>query len=160
MSAKRLLGVYASRGQAVPGLFFLEESIMPTVKLVDEQTANPRVRAVFDDIMATKKIDRIPNFWRALAENPEHLELCWRQAKAIMKDGKLSLLTKEMIAVAVSVTNSCRYCINAHLAAVQKLGLDPESTREMLAVVGLYNQFNKLADAFQVDPDILPKVEE
>jgi alkylhydroperoxidase family enzyme len=82
---------------------------MPTVKLVDENTTNPKVRAIFDDIKATKKIDRIPNIWRGLAAHPEHLELCWQQVKAIMRPGKLDLLTKEVIAVAVSVTNSCDY---------------------------------------------------
>jgi alkylhydroperoxidase family enzyme len=82
---------------------------MPTVKLVDENTTDPRVRAVFDDIKATKKIDRIPNLWRALAAHPEHLELCWTRLKAIMRPGKLDLLTKEMIAVAVSITNNCEY---------------------------------------------------
>jgi alkylhydroperoxidase family enzyme len=82
---------------------------MPTVKLVDENTTDPRVRAVFDDIKATKKIQRLPAIWRALAANPEHLELCWNQVKTIMRPGKLDLLTKEMIAVAVSVTNSCDY---------------------------------------------------
>ena len=130
---------------------------MSTVNLVDENTANPRVRAVFDDIKATKKIERIPNIWRALATNPEHLELCWTRLKAIMKPGKLDMLTKEIIALAVSVTNSCRYCINSHTAAVQKLGLDNEALGEVMAVVGLYNQMNKLADAYQVEPDILPK---
>lgn len=87
---------------------------MPTVKLVDANTADPRVRAVFDDIKATRQIDWIPNFWRALAAHPEHLELCWSRAKAIMKPGKLDMLTKEIIALAVSITNSCRYCINSH----------------------------------------------
>src|SRR6478609_7687771 len=130
---------------------------MSTVKLVDEATASPRVRAVFADIKATKKIDRVPNLWRALATNPEHLELCWTRLKTIMRPGKLDMLTKEIIAVAVSVTNSCRYCINAHTAAVQKLGLDNEALGEVLAVVGLYNQMNKLSDAYQVEPDILPK---
>jgi AhpD family alkylhydroperoxidase len=130
---------------------------MSTVILVDENTTNPRVRAVFDDIKATKKTERIPNIWRALATNPEHLELCWSRLKAIMKPGKLDMLTKEIIALAVSVTNSCRYCINSHTAAVQKLGLDNESLGEVMAVVGLYNQMNKLADAYQVEPDILPK---
>jgi AhpD family alkylhydroperoxidase len=127
-----------------------------TVKLVDERTDHPKVRAVFDDIKATKKIDRVPAIWRALATNPEHLELCWTRLKAIMKPGKLDLLTKEIIALAVSATNSCRYCINSHTAAVQKLGLDNEALGEVLAVVGLYNQMNKLADAYQVEPDILP----
>jgi AhpD family alkylhydroperoxidase len=132
---------------------------MPTVKLVDENTSDPRVRAIFDDIKATKKIDRVPNIWRALADNPDHLELCWQQNKAIMRDGKLNLLTKEIIAAAVSITNGCDYCINSHLAAVQKLGLDADATRELLAVVGLYNQFNRLAFGLQIEPDVLPKVE-
>jgi AhpD family alkylhydroperoxidase len=125
---------------------------------VDENTDHPKVRAVFEDIKATKKIDRVPDIWRALATNPDHLELCWTRLKAIMKPGKLDLLTKEIIALAVSATNSCRYCINSHTAAVKKLGLDDEGLGEVLAVVGLFNQMNKLADAYQVEPDILPQV--
>jgi uncharacterized peroxidase-related enzyme len=132
---------------------------MSTVKLVEENTMHPKVRAIFADIKATKKIDRVPNIWRALATNPDHLELCWTRLKAIMQPGKIDLLTKEIIALAVSVTNSCRYCVNSHTAAVQKLGLDNEALGEVLAVVGLYNQMNKLADAYQVDPDILPRAE-
>ena len=133
---------------------------MPTVKLVDENTANPKVRAIFDDIKATKQIERIPNIWRALAANPDHLELCWLQVKTIMRPGKLDLKTKEIIAAAVSMTNGCDYCINSHLAAAQKLGLDDEGMREVLAVVGLYNQFNKLVFGLQIEPDIFPKVPE
>lgn len=132
---------------------------MPTVKLVDEGAASPRVKAVFDDIKATKKIERVPNFWRALAVHPEHLELVWSRAKVIMKPGALDLVIKEMLALAVSITNSCRYCINSHTAAAQKLGMTTEQHGELLAVVGLYNQMNKLADAFQVEPDLLPKVD-
>ncbi|HYV35032.1 MAG TPA: carboxymuconolactone decarboxylase family protein [Gemmataceae bacterium] len=129
---------------------------MPTVKLVDEHSDHPIVKRVFADIKATKKIDRVPNIWRALATHPEHLELCWTRLKAIMSPGKLDMLTKEIIALAVSVTNSCKYCINSHTAAVQKLGLDNQGLGEALAVVGLYNQMNKLADAYQVEADILP----
>src|SRR6266480_5885416 len=132
---------------------------MSTVKLVDEHTKHAKVKAVFDDIKATKNIERVPNIWRALATNPEHLELCWTRLKAIMQPGKVDLLTKEIIALAVSATNSCRYCINSHTAAVQKLGLDTEALGEVLAVVGLYNQMNRLADAYQVEPDILPKTD-
>jgi AhpD family alkylhydroperoxidase len=133
---------------------------MSTVRLVDENTTDPKVRAVFDDIKATKKIDRIPNIWRALATNPEHLELCWTRLKAIMQPGKkIDLLTKEIIALAVSATNGCNYCINSHTAAVQKLGLDNEGLGDVLAVVGLYNQMNKLADAYQVEPDVLPRLQ-
>jgi uncharacterized peroxidase-related enzyme len=131
---------------------------MSTVRLVDERTTDPKVKAVFDDIKATKKIDRVPNIWRALATHPEHLELCWTRLKAIMQPGKkIDLLTKEIIALAVSATNGCVYCVNSHTAAVQKLGLDNEGLGEVLAVVGLYNQMNKLADAYQVEPDILPE---
>jgi len=80
-----------------------------TVKLVDENSDHPVVRRVFADIKETKKIDRVPNVWRALATNPEHLELCWTRLKAIMRPGKIDLLTKEIIALAVSATNACRY---------------------------------------------------
>jgi AhpD family alkylhydroperoxidase len=130
---------------------------MPTVKLVDEGDPDPLVQEVFRDIQETKKIDFIPAIWRALATHPQHLSLCWTRLKAIMRPGKVDLLTKEIIALAVSVTNSCRYCINSHTAAAQKLGLDAEGLGEVLAVVGLFNQMNKLADAYQVEPDILPK---
>jgi AhpD family alkylhydroperoxidase len=130
---------------------------MPTVKLVDENDPHPTIREVFRDIKETKKIDFVPAIWRALASNPQHLELCWTRLKAIMQPGKVDLLTKEIIALAVSVTNSCRYCINSHTAAVQKLGLDNEALGEVLAVVGLFNQMNKLADAYQIEPDILPE---
>jgi AhpD family alkylhydroperoxidase len=130
---------------------------MSTVHLVDEKTTHPKVKAIFDDIKATKKIDFIPNIWRALATHPEHLELCWTRLKAIMQPGKVDMLTKEIIAMAVSITNGCRYCINSHTAAAQKLGMTDEMMGEVLAVVGLYNQMNKLADAFQIEPDILPE---
>ena len=130
---------------------------MPTVKLVDENDSHPVIREVFADIKATKKIDFVPAIWRALATHPEHLRLCWTRLKAIMQPGKVDLLTKEIIALAVSVTNSCRYCVNSHTAAAQKLGLDTEMLGEVLAVVGLFNAMNKLADAYQVEPDILPE---
>ena len=131
---------------------------MSTVRLVPENSEHPVVRAVFADIKATKQIDFVPAIWRALASNPEHLELCWTRVKAIMRPGRLDLLTKEIIALAVSATNGCNYCINAHTAAVQKLGLDADQYAEVLAVVGLYNQMNKLADGYQVEPDIFPDV--
>jgi AhpD family alkylhydroperoxidase len=129
---------------------------MSTVRLVDENDPNPIIQEVFADIKATKQIDFIPAIWRALAVHPPHLQLCWTRLKAIMRPGKVDLLTKEIVALAVSVTNSCKYCINSHSAAVQKLGLDTAAFSEVLAVIGLYNQMNKLADALQVEPDILP----
>ncbi len=130
---------------------------MSTVRDVDEATADPRVQAVYRDIRETKKIDRVPNLWRALATNPEHLELVWGRLKAVMKPGKLDMLTKEIIALAVSATNGCAYCINSHTAAVQKLGLDEEGLGEVMAVVGMFNTTNTLAEAYQVEPDILPE---
>lgn len=129
---------------------------MPTVHLVPEDHPDPIVQRVFRDIKDTKKIDFVPNIWRALATHPAHLELCWTRLKAIMTPGKVDLLTKEIIALAVSATNGCRYCINSHTAAAQKLGLDDEALGEVLAVVGLFNAMNKLADAYQIEPDILP----
>lgn len=130
-----------------------------TVKLVDESTTNPKVKAVFADIKKTKNIDKIPNIWRALATNPDHLELCWTRLKAIMQPGKVDMLTKEIIALVVSATNGCNYCINSHTTAVKKLGLDNEGLGEVLAVMGLYNAMNKLADAYQIEPDILPPID-
>jgi AhpD family alkylhydroperoxidase len=130
---------------------------MPIVKLVPEDDPNPVVQEVFRDIKATKKIDFVPNIWRALASDPQHLRLCWTRLKAIMSPGKVDLLTKEIVALAVSATNGCNYCINSHTAAVQKLGLDAAQYGEVLAVIGLYNQMNKLADALQVPPDITPE---
>jgi AhpD family alkylhydroperoxidase len=129
---------------------------MPTVKLVDENDPHPLVQKVFADIKTTKKIDFIPAIWRALATHPPHLEMCWTRLKAIMQPGKVDLLTKEIIALAVSVTNGCTYCINSHSAAVQKLGLEAEGYAEVLAVIGLFGQMNKLADALQIEPDIRP----
>jgi len=99
----------------------------------------------------------VSNIWRALASHPVHLELCWTRLKSIMRPGKVDALTKEIIALAVSVTNGCDYCINSHTAAVQKLGMDDEGLGEILAVVGLFNSMNRLADAYQVEPDILPE---
>jgi len=129
---------------------------MSTVKLVDEATEHPKVKAIFADIKATKKIDRVPNMWRALAAHPDHLELCWSRLKVIMAPGKVDMLTKEIIALAVSATNGCTYCINSHTAAAEKLGMTEEMHGEILAVVGLFNQMNKLAEAMQIEPDILP----
>jgi len=95
--------------------------------------------------------------WRALAAHPDHLELCWTRLKAIMQPGKVDLLTKEIIALAVSATNGCDYCINSHTAAAQKLGMTDEMHGEILAVIGLFNQMNTLANAMQIEPDILPE---
>ena len=112
-----------------------------TVRLVEESEATGRVAAVFADIRATKGIDAVPNFWRALATNAAHLEMTWSRLKAIMhpeaagRTGRLDPLTREIIALAVSATNGCAYCVNSHTAAVRRLGLDVEALGEVMAVV-------------------------
>ncbi len=136
-----------------------------TVRPVEEAEATGRVAAIFADIKATKQIDFVPNFWRVLATNADHLELVWTRLKALMhpeaagRISRLDPLTREIIALAVSATNGCAYCINSHTAAVRKLGLDAEALGEVLAIVGLFNTTNALADGYQVEPDVLPPQE-
>jgi AhpD family alkylhydroperoxidase len=136
-----------------------------TVRLVDEQGAAGKVREIFDDIKRTKSIDFVPNFWRALATNPDHLALVWNQLKALMhpeaagRASRLDAPTREIIALAVSATNGCSYCVNSHTAALRKLGLDGQTIGEALAIAGLFNQTNALADGYQVEPDVLPPLE-
>jgi len=133
-----------------------------TVRLVDENAAGGKVREIFDDIKRTKRIDFVPNLWRVLATNPDQLELIWRQLKALMhpedagRQSKLDARTREIIALAVSATNGCAYCVNSHTAALNKLGVDAETLGEILAVAALFNQTNALADGYQIEPDILP----
>jgi AhpD family alkylhydroperoxidase len=128
-----------------------------TVRLIEEREATGRVREIFDDIKATKQIDFIPNFWRALASDPTLLEMVWTRLKMVMHaPGRLDPLVKEMVALAVSATNGCSYCINSHTAAVKKLGLDDAGLGELMHVVALFNTTNTLADAYQVEPDIFP----
>jgi uncharacterized peroxidase-related enzyme len=136
-----------------------------TVRPVPEAEATGKVAAVYADIRRTKQIDFVPNLWRVLATNPDHLELVWARLKAVMhpeatgRTSKLDPLTREIIALAVSATNGCAYCVNSHTAAVRKLGLDAEALGEVMAVVGLFNSTNALADGYQVEPDILPPAE-
>jgi AhpD family alkylhydroperoxidase len=136
-----------------------------TVRLVDENAAGGKVREIFDDIKRTKGIDIVPNFWRALATNADLLELVWRQLKTLMhpeaagRASRLDAKTREMIALAVSATNGCSYCVNSHTAALRKLGVDAESLGEILAIAGLFNQTNALSDGFQIEPDVLPPLE-
>lgn len=127
-----------------------------TVKMVEDADAQGIVKAIYDDIKRTKQIDFVPNFWKTLATHPPLLEQTWLRLKGAMAPGKLDALTKEMIALAVSATNGCRYCINSHTAAVKKLGLDDEGLGELMAVVAIFNGTNALADGYQVEPDVLP----
>ena len=133
-----------------------------TVRLVEEAEATGRVAAIFEDIKATKKIDFVPNFWRVLATNADHLELVWTRLKAIMhpeavgRTSRLDPLTREIIALAVSATNGCAYCVQSHTAAVRKLGLDVEALGEVMAVIALFNSTNAIAHGYQIQPDVLP----
>ena len=126
---------------------------MATIKLIEYEEANTEVRAVYDDIMATRQIDWINNFWKALAVQPQLLQRTWEGVKTVMAPGKLDSLVKEMLYVAVSVTNGCKYCINSHTAAARKKGLTDEMLAELIAVVGMANQTNALAEGFQVELD-------
>lgn len=129
---------------------------MSTVRTIEYEEATGTVKAVYDDIMATKNIDFIPNFWKTLASHPPLLEQVWGDLKRTMAPGRLDALTKEMIAIAVSATNSCDYCINSHTAAAMKLGMDEETLGELMRVVAMFNTTNKLADGYQVVPDVKP----
>lgn len=136
-----------------------------TVPPVSEEAAKGKVAEIYADIKKTKNIKFVPNLWRVLATNPDHLELVWSRLKAIMhpeavgRTTKLDPLTREIIAIAVSATNGCAYCVNSHTAALKKLGIDPETLGEVMAVVGLFNTTNSLAEAYQIEPDIIPKWE-
>ena len=136
-----------------------------TVAPVAEESATGKVAEIYADIRRTKGIDFVPNLWRVLATNADHLELVWSRLKSIMhpeatgRASKLSPLTREIIALAVSATNGCAYCVNSHTAAVRKLGLDVETLGEVMAVVGLFNSTNAIADGYQIEPDVLPPLE-
>ena len=126
---------------------------MATVKLIEYEEAGPEVREVYDDIMTTRKIDWINNFWKALAVQPLLLRRTWEGVKTVMAPGALDPLVKEMLYVAVSVTNGCRYCINSHTAAARKKGMTDEMLAELTAVVGMANQTNALVEGFQIQLD-------
>ncbi|GIK40176.1 MAG: alkyl hydroperoxide reductase AhpD [Chloroflexota bacterium] len=132
---------------------------MPTVKMIEYDEASPEVRAVYDDIKATRKTDTITNFWKTIATHPPTLARVWRDLKEVMAPGRLDPLTKEMIAIAVSATTGCAYCINSHTTAAKKLGMDNEMLGELMAVIGMFNTTNKLAEGYQVEPDVFPPLE-
>src|SRR6266481_2376023 len=126
---------------------------MATFKLIEYKDATPEVRAVYDDIMATRKTDWINNFWKALAHDPATLRRTWESIKQIMGPGALDPLVKEMIYVAVSTTNQCGYCIASHSAAARKAGMTDAMFAEVMAVVGMANETNRLASGYQVEID-------
>jgi AhpD family alkylhydroperoxidase len=126
---------------------------MATLGLIEYADASPEVRAIYDDIMATRQTDYINNFWKAIAHDPVTLRRTWESIKQIMAPGALDPLTKEMIYVAVSVTNQCGYCIASHTASARKAGMTEAMFGELMAVVGMANETNRLASGWQVEID-------
>ena len=126
---------------------------MATFGLIEYKDASPEVRAIYDDIMATRKTDWVNNFWKAVAHDPATLKRTWEDIKQIMAPGALDPLTKEMIYVAVSVSNQCDYCIASHTAAAQKKGMTDAMFKELMAVVGMANETNRLVAGYQVEID-------
>ena len=121
--------------------------------LIEYEDASPEVRAVYDDIMETRQVDWVNNFWKALAADPVSLKRTWESVKEVMAPGALDPLTKELLYVAVSVTNGCEYCIASHTASARKKGMTDEQLAELLAVVGMANETNALATGYGVPVD-------
>ena len=126
---------------------------MTIFKPVDEHKVSGLVKEVFDDIKNSRKIDEIPNFWKYIANDPQTLERTWNSMKQVMKKGALDEVTKELIYVAVSVSNGCEYCIRSHSAAAIKKGATKEMLNEMIAVTGMANEANRLVEGYQVQID-------
>ena len=123
---------------------------MSIFKPIQENEASGKVKEIYEDIKNKRQIKEVPNFWKNLANNPETLERTWHNLQQIMKEGALDSVTKELIYVAVSITNSCEYCIRSHTSAAKKKGANDQMIKEMIDVVGLANQNNKLVESYQV----------
>ncbi len=126
---------------------------MATVPLLEDDDMTPEARAVIDDIKATREVDDVNNFWKALAHQPENLRRVWQGLKEVMAPGALDPLTKEMIYLAVSVANNCEYCAHSHTASARTKGMTDEQYGELLAVVAMASQTNALANALKVPVD-------
>ena len=126
---------------------------MAIFKMIEESQATGKVKEVFEDIKNSRGITEIPNFWKMLANDPNELERSWNSLKQVMRKGALDAVTKELIYVAVSITNSCEYCIRSHTAAAKKKGATDQMIKEMIDVVGIANQNNKLVESYQVEVD-------
>ena len=126
---------------------------MPFFKTISEKKAKGKVKTIYDEIKKVRKIKKIPNFWRTLANDPSTLERTWNSLQQVMKKGALDALTKEMIYVAVSMTNSCEYCIRSHSLAAKKKGMTDDMLKELIAVVGMANETNRLVESYQVEVD-------
>ena len=130
---------------------------MPIFKPIQESEAKGKVKEIYDEIKSTRQITEVPNFWKMLANDPSELDRTWNSLKEIMKKGALDPVAKELIYVAVSITNGCEYCIKSHSSAAKKKGATNEMLKEMFAVVGLANKNNKLVDSYQVEVDEIYK---
>jgi AhpD family alkylhydroperoxidase len=126
---------------------------MSTFGLIDYQDASPEVKAIYDDILTTRKTGYINNFWRAIAHDPILLKRTWESLKSIMAPGAIDPLTKELLYIAVSVTNNCHYCIASHTASAFSKGMTPEMFKELQQVIGMANETNKLVTGYQVALD-------
>ena len=126
---------------------------MAAQRPIEYPDAGPEVRAVYDDILATRKTDYINNFWKVLANDPATLRRTWESIKQIMAPGALDALTKELIYLAVSASNQCSYCIASHTASAQNKGMTDEMFHELMAVVGMANETNRLSAGYQVEID-------
>ena len=130
---------------------------MPIFKPIEEIEATEKIKEIYEEIKSTRQITEVPNFWKKLANHPETLERTWTSLKQVMKKGALDPVIKELIYVAVSVTNGCEYCIKSHSSAAKKKGATDEMLKEMFTVVGLANKNNKLVDSYQVEVDEIYK---
>jgi len=126
---------------------------MATLGSIEYGDASPEVRAVYDDIMTTRNTDWINNFWKALASDPVTLRRTWESVKQIMAPGALDAVTKEMVYLAISASNQCGYCIASHTAAARKAGMTDAQFAELMAVIGMANETNRLASGYQVEID-------
>ena len=126
---------------------------MSILKPITEKKAKGKVKKIYNDIKSKRKITKIPNFWKSLANDPETLERTWNSLQQVMQKGALDPLTKEMLYIAVSMTNSCEYCIRSHTKAAQKKGLTDKMLKELIAVVAMANETNRLVESYQVEVD-------
>lgn len=126
---------------------------MPILKTVSEKKAKGKVKKIFDTIKKTRKINTVPNFWKTIAADPDTLERTWNSLQQVMKKGSLDPLTKELIYVAVSMTNSCEYCIRSHSLAAKKKGMTDKMLKELISVVAMANETNRLVESYQVEVD-------
>ncbi len=126
---------------------------MATYPFIEEAAASAEVRAVYEDIKATRQVDWINNFWKVIANDPAMLKRTWDSVKQVMAPGALDARTKEMVYLAVSITNGCDYCTVSHTAAARKAGMTDAMLHELIAVIGMANETNRLANAYRVEPD-------